>query len=148
MRTCLRILVLSLVVGAGVPAIAATPTETFSTCMVDALNGKERKTLAKWIFFAIAAHPEISSFANASKADIDATDKYVGELITRLLTTDCPAELKAANDSDPMALQAAFEVVGAVAMQELMANDAVTRAISNYTNYADMDRINQVVAGD
>jgi len=148
MRLYLWILVLSLVVGAGAPAMAATPTDTLSTCLVDTLNGKERKILAKWIFFAIAAHPEISSFSSATTPDTDATDKFVGALVTRLLTTDCPEEFKAANESDPMALAKAFEMVGRVAMQELMANDAVKKALTNYSKYADMEKINEVLARD
>ena len=40
---------------------ANTETAIFANCLVDALNGKERKQLAKWIFFGIAAHPTISS---------------------------------------------------------------------------------------
>jgi len=148
MRVCLSILVLSVAVGAGGPAVAASPTDTLSTCLADTLNGKERKLLAKWIFFAIAAHPEISSYSTATPADTDATDKAVGTLITRLLTTDCPEEFKAANESDPRALEKAFEVVGRVAMQELMANDAVKKAITDYSKYADMERINAVLAQD
>ena len=125
---------------------AAGATEQFAQCLVDGLTGKERKALAKWIFFAIAAHPEISTFSSATPQDIEDSDKFVGSLITRMLTEDCPAQLKAANAENPLALQSAFELVGQVAMQELMSNQNVTTSISNYSRYADLQKINALMA--
>jgi hypothetical protein len=105
--------------------------------MVDTLNGKERTNLAKWIFFSIAAHPEIKSHSGVGQKERKESDEYVGKLITRLLTSDCPNELKRANKSDPVALQKAFELVGKVAMQELMTNQDVMKAVSNYARYGE-----------
>ena len=129
----------------GIPAAAASQTDAFGVCLVDSLTGKERKRLARWIFFSIAAHPEIKPYLSASKQDIDSSDQYVGRLVTRLLVDDCPAELKAANKEDPRAAQKAFELVGQVAMQELMANEQVENAVANYGRYADQDRISAVL---
>ncbi len=125
---------------------AQSVTNIFASCMVDALNGKERKNLAKWVFFAVAAHPEIKSYSKATPQDIETSDKYVGALITRLLTDNCPTELQAASKEDPLALQKGFQLVGQVAMQELMADQSVMQAISNYARYADQDKINQVLS--
>ena len=110
--------------------------------MVDSLNGKERKELAKWIFFAIAAHPEIRSYTSISSEDINTSDKVVGELISRLLIVDCPDELKIANSSDPLAIQDSFGLVGQVAIQELMTNQGVMKSIAGYINYLDKEKIN------
>lgn len=128
------------------PVMADQPTRNLGSCMVDALNGKERKQLAKWIFFAIAAHPEIKSYSSATSKDVNVSDKTVGALITRLLTSDCPAELKVAYKADPAAVQKAFELVGQVAMQELLANQNVTSAITNYAQYTDLDKINSLLS--
>lgn len=40
----------------------------------------------------------------------------------------------------PLAIQKAFEWVGKVAMQELMTDQGVMAAISNYVNYADQEK--------
>ena len=127
-------------------SIAATPTETFGGCLIDNLNGKERKNLAKWVFFAIAAHPEINSYSKITPNNITESDEYIGNLITRLLTEDCPSEMKAAYKVNPQAIEKAFELVGQVAMQELMTNQAVTAAISSYVNYTDQERINKMIS--
>ena len=120
-------------------------TAEFGRCLVDALNGKERKTLARWIYFAMAAHPEIEQFSNISQSDKNATDRFVGGLITRLLTENCATEFKVAQKSDPQAVEKAFELVGQVAMQELMNNDSVMTAITSYAQYADMEKIGSMM---
>lgn len=114
------------------------------TCMIDSLNGKERKDLGKWMFFAMAAHPSIHAYSNITETDIENSDKYIGGLITRLLAEDCKGELTSILKSDPLAIQKAFEVVGRVAMQELMANEVVVRAITNYSKYADLQKIRDI----
>ena len=128
------------------PALSQTSTDALSTCLGDSLTGKERKSLAKWIFFAIAAHPEIKSYSNVGPNDIKISDEYMGKLITRLLTVDCPSKLKMAYSSDPASVQRAFEVVGRVAMQELMTSQEVQKAITNYAQFADTAKINKLLS--
>lgn len=128
------------------PVMAASPTNTFANCLVDSLNGKERKNLAKWIFFSMAAHPDIQAYANVTPKDVQENDAYIGHLVTRLLADDCPAQLKQANAADPQAVKKAFELVGQVAMQELMSNQNVARSITNYARYADIQKIQQALA--
>ncbi len=148
MKHLIKLIILSLGLTSALQASAAAPstTDIFANCMIDTLNGKERKNLAKWVFFAVAAHPEIKTYANATPQDIEESDKYVGALITRLLTENCPKELQAASKDDPLALQKGFQLVGQVAMQELMADQSVMKAISNYAHYADQDKINAVLS--
>ncbi len=126
--------------------LAATPSERLGTCMIDTLNGKERKNLAKWIFLAISAHPEINIYSKATAENIDDSDKFVGKLITRMLTVDCPNELTLANKSDPLAINKAFELVGRVAMQELMSNQDTMQALTNYAKYTDQEKINALLS--
>ena len=115
------------------------------TCLVDSLTGKERKHLAKWIYFAIAAHPEMSSYSNIKQEDRIKTDKYVGNLVTRLLAEDCASEFKSAQTTNPVALQRAFELVGQVAMQELMTDQDVKTSIISYIKYTDQNKIQEVL---
>lgn len=145
MKSIMKVIVLTIGVFITTPAFSGSPAGELGGCLVDSLNGKERKELAKWIFFAIAAHPEIKSYSSASDKDIKETDKSVGKLITRLLTENCPRELRKANKADPSALQKAFELVGRVAMQELMTDNNVTKSISNYAHYVNEEKINKVL---
>lgn len=128
------------------PLSAKADTQAFATCLVDSLNGKERKALVKWIFFSIAVHPELKDFAQVSPEQREKSDRYIGDLVTRLFVDNCPQEAKAAQAKDPMAIQKAFELVGQVAMQETMGDQGVMQTISNYAKFADMTKINKLLA--
>ncbi len=117
---------------------AGRAANILGVCLTDSMTGRERKNLAKWIFFAIAAHPEIKSYSRVTETDQDQTNQLVGKLITRLMTEDCPAQAKAALKKDgAAALEQAFGLVGQVAMQELMTDNAVSQSISGFENYLD-----------
>ena len=146
MRLLIFPVLLASVMSVSSPALAATPTEEFSVCLVDSLNGKERKMFARLVFFSMAAHPEIEKYSKVKKSDLKKTSKSLGEIFTRLLTVDCPNELRAANADDPLALQKAFELVGQVAMQELMTNGAVSESMAGFSKYADMQAIQEVIS--
>lgn len=130
----------------GTSSFAGTPSDNLGNCLVDTLNGKERKNLAKWIYFSIGSHPEMKQFMGATVEDIKNSDKFVGKLITKLLTIDCPKELKLAHKSDPLAIQKAFQLVGQVAMQELMTNKSTMKALTNYAEYSDKEKINKILS--
>ena len=124
----------------------ASSTERFAHCMADSLNGKERKQLAGWIFFAMAAHPEISPYSQVTDEMRLQRDKEVGALITRLLTQDCPQQFVMAQKENPQSVEKAFEMLGQVAMQELMTNPAVGQALSSYSRFTDFSKINSLMA--
>lgn len=129
--------------------ISLTPTHIYAgeanelgVCFTDSLTGKERKMLAKWVFFAMSAHPELSPYLKVSDQTKDEVNKFVGNLLTRLLVENCPRQTKAALKEDGnMAMQAAFEWVGKVAMKELMTNRDVAASMSGFEKYLDIGRI-------
>ncbi len=147
MRKLLLIGILSILGFCNSMAVAAQASQALGVCMADSLTGKERKQLAQWIFFAMSAHPEISVYAKISDADREESHKTVGQLITRLLTENCPDQTKQAiKEGGSLAMQSAFEVVGAVAMQELMANQQVNVSIAGFEKYLDEEKLNALGA--
>lgn len=145
MKSIIKVIVLTIGVFITTPVFSGSPAGELGGCLVESLNGKERKELAKWIFFAMAAHPEMKSYSNVSDKDTKETDEFVGKLITRLLAENCPRDLQKAYSADPLAIQKAFELVGKVAMRELMTDQNVTKSISSYARYVDEDKINKVL---
>ena len=147
-KQTLFIAVLSAVVMSG-PAIAGPASDALGTCMIDFLNGKERKELGKWVFLGMSVHPEISQFSNVSGELRDESDQFIGNLITRLLAEDCLAEAKIAmNSESSIALKSAFELVGKVAMQELMTDRNVSNALSGFEKYLDMEKLASLQSPD
>ena len=119
------------------------------SCMVDSMTGKERKEMAKWVFFAMAAHPEIEEYSKVPQSAKVASDKFIANVVTRLLTDDCLAETRAGVKKDGQAaIVNAFELVGKVAMQELMTNKDVMESIAGYAKYLDNDKMNQITTGE
>lgn len=146
MKKTIQAILLTTGIAIGFPTVADSPTTVFADCMVDTLNGRDRKNLARWIFLSITAHPVIKPYSSASIKDIQESDQYIGRLITRLLTVDCPNELNKANKSDPQAVEKAFQIVGQVAMQEIMTNQETMKALTNYLQYADQEKINEILS--
>ena len=94
----------------------------------------------------MAAHPEIIMYTKISAEDTNSSDRFIGGLISRLMTEDCPNEMKSASKVDPLAIEKAFELVGQVAMQELMTNQNVNASITSYAKYADQEKINKLLS--
>jgi hypothetical protein len=133
------ILVISLL---PISAFAGEAANELGVCLADSLTGKERKALARWIFFGMAAHPEIRPYTEVSDQAIDDLDKLVGELVTRLMTSDCPQQARAAvKDEGSAAIEYAFGLVGQVAMQELMMNQEVSQTLGGFEKYVDQEAI-------
>src|SRR5262245_1310891 len=100
-RSFIVAIVVVVVVAVSVPVSHAAQAEqslnALKTCLADSTSGKDRKDLAKWIFLAMAAHPEMKQHANAGTATAaDESSKTIAALVTRLLTDSCANEIKAA----------------------------------------------------
>ncbi len=120
------------------PAVASQASYDLGYCINDNMTGKERKMLAKWMFFGMSVHPEIKPYANVTELDIDNSNKSVADLITRLLTKDCVNEAKVAIQHEgTLAIQGAFQLVGSTAVQELSNNSDVIRSMASFEKYLD-----------
>ncbi|MFQ6370184.1 hypothetical protein [Shewanella sp. YIC-542] len=145
----------ALLLGTGLWAMAsgvqAIPTPTsnmqvvqqFSTCLTDSMTGKERKLLARWVFMGMAQHPEIQPYANVTAQDREHVSREVGALLTRLLTQDCEAQTKTAiaQQNSQAVFEQAFSLVGQLAMQELMLDQAVSGYLSGIGAYMDAPKM-------
>ena len=125
---------------------ASQAAKAFSVCMTDSLNGKERKLLARWAFLSMSAHPIIGEYVNVPPSDLEESDKFAGELFTRLITEDCPDEaLRTVHESGTLAFQQAFGAIGEVAVMELSSNETVAKRFSNLEKYIDQEKINRLL---
>jgi len=133
---------------AGAPAtsFAGPATDAFGACLADNTTGKERKELARWVFLAISAHPQISDISKATDAMRDRADHDTASLFMNLVTDRCSAQAaKAYQDEGPQSFQAAFESLGRVAMTELMSNPQVSASISTFSKYIDSAKVEAVL---
>lgn len=120
------------------PVLASDTAAALGSCLGDHTTGKDRKDLAQWVFAAMAAHPEIKPLSNVTEANREEMDRSMAALATRLLTENCRTEAKAAiSTGGSAAIEAAFEVLGQLAMQEIMSDASVNASITRYGKYLD-----------
>jgi hypothetical protein len=129
-------------------AQAQSPVRALTTCLGDATSGKDRKDLAKWIFLAMAAHPEMRPHATASLATVsDESSRTMAALVTRLLADSCAKETAAVlkTSQGSQAMELAFQGLGQLAMQELMTDTSVQGAMAVFERYIDRARLAQAL---
>ena len=124
------------------PALAGPGADALGACLADNTTGKDRKDLARWVFAAMAAHPEIRSLSNINTKTMDEINRMMGIMVTKLIADNCAAQARLATKEGGTAFQTAFGVIGRLAMQELMANPQVNASISGFEQYLDKDRLN------
>ncbi len=123
-------------------AQASPQIEALSKCVADSTTGKDRKDLARWIFVAMSAHPEMKSIANVAPNATEDVSRVAGQLFTRVLADACPGEVKAAIQvGGPAAIRSAFSVLGQLAMQELMTDNDVAATMGALDRYLDKQKL-------
>lgn len=142
------LVVVAVTLAVAVPAGAA-PVDALKTCLADSTSGKDRKDLARWIFLAMAAHPEMKPHAAANAAAAaDEASRTMGALVTRLLTVSCLNETRAVMETGKgsESMQIAFQGLGQLAMQELMTDKVVQDSMALFERYLDDKRLSEAFA--
>ncbi len=113
-----------------------TAKEALPQCVVMRTTGADRLLTAQWMFAAMARSPQIADLAAVTDQRKVELDKAFAKLLTRIIMKECLAQVRPLAGKD---LKGAFEAVGRalgeVAMQELLGNDKVDKAIGAYTDY-------------
>lgn len=153
MKTLLKITAFAAVMVAGLPAangaLAGPAQDALSACLTQKTTAADHVVLADWVFSIIALHPSVANMSAVTPAQREDLNKKAGALYTRLLTTDCGAELKTAVKTEGTnAVEAAFSTLGATAMQDLMADPNVQAGASDLSKYVDQDKINAELTGN
>lgn len=126
-------------------AQSSSTIDAAGTCLADNTSGRDRKDLVMWVFLAMSKHPEIRAASAATSKMDDDSNRKVGALFTRLVAEDCRAEIRALiKEHGPSSISKAFEVLGRVAMQELMSHPDVESAFSGLDQYTDKAKLEPV----
>lgn len=141
-----RLLLAALVAVLPLTARAEAAVDAFSKCLAESTTGKDRKDLARWIFVAMGAHPEMRAIANMAPSAPDESSRVAGALYTRLIADTCATQARAAVVAvGPVAFQSAFTVLGQLAMQELMADKDVATSMGLLQKYIDSAKVQSVL---
>jgi hypothetical protein len=132
---------------AAAPLAHAGPfNDTLSVCLVKQTSAAEQTTLVRWIFAAIASHPQVKDMAKLSPQEGEKLNKDVAALYTALLTERCRTETRdAVQYEGEKALESAFETLGKVAMQGLMSDPNVNGYMTGLDKYLDKKKLAEVM---
>lgn len=146
MKLTLRTSLPALLLLAAAPFAQANSIQNAASCLVDKTSGEDRKALVTWVYLAMSKHPEINSLSAITPEREQTIKQNVGKTMTRLLADDCGAQMKALfAEHGPSAIAEPFEVLGKVAMQELMTDPAVNQIFAGITDYVDQERLEQAL---
>jgi hypothetical protein len=139
MRRCVLILLFLACVGS---AQAGLYSDDMAKCLVASTSQKDKVALVRWMFANAALHPDVSSISRVSAKEKEELDRNAAALFERLLTESCrKPTMDAIRYEGPIAFQLSFQVLGQVAMQELMSNKAVSTGFEALTKYVDAKKI-------
>jgi hypothetical protein len=141
-RTFVRSLVVMLSIAASTHAVAGPYGDDMAKCLVKAASPDDQTVFIKWLFAAIALHPDVASMASISAQQRDEFNKRAGALFQRLLTESCRSETQQAiRYEGPATIQYAFQVFGQAAAGNLFANPSVAVGMKDLAKYIDQDKI-------
>ena len=122
----------------GASGNAKATAEALGQCLVLKTTGADRIALAKWILSAMASVPKLKEVAVIDPAKKDAADRSMAAIFTRLIAVDCTAEAKPLLKlSGRAGFEAAFQTLGSIAMQEVVAGPEAEEAMGSFAKYLD-----------
>lgn len=134
-------LVLSLALFANV-SLAGVYSDDMAKCLVASTSKKDKTDLVRWIFANAALHPDVVSISRISADSRDKLNRSTAALMERLLTQTCRKQTQdAMRYEGPIAMQLSFQVLGQVAMKELMSDKAVSAGFEAFSKYLDKSKI-------
>ncbi len=134
----LKIWLMVVLTAVATAAHAGPFTDEMSKCLVRSTSEADKTLLIKWIFAAMATHPDVKSLSGVTPEMGEQLNKETGKLVMRLLTQSCKTETRqAVNFEGEDTLKASFGVLGQVAMQGLMANAEVSNYFSGLEKHLD-----------
>jgi hypothetical protein len=131
-----------IVAASSAPAQAGIYADDLAKCLVRSTSASDQQALVFWIYSAMSSHPQVRPFSKLTEADQLKTSKSAAELMQRLITADCRREtVEAFRYEGTGTMEAAFGVLGQVAVRNLMNEPAVGETLEGMAAYLDKDAL-------
>ena len=147
MKSVLALLLAVAAFAAPTPAAAGPFNDALAVCLVKSTSEQDRTLLMRWIFAAMATHPQVRDLGHVSPAQAAKLSAEVADLFVALLADRCGNETRdAVRYEGADTISASFEVLGKVAMQGLMADAAVTAYMGEMARNLDAEKMKALFA--
>lgn len=127
-------------------AASANYARELAACLVRSTSIDERNDLIKWIFAAIASHPEVRSMSNISASTRQLMNKKTAKLFEVLVSERCRSQTVSAVQVEGRgAISFAFKKLGEFAAQGIMTHPDVEDFVKGMDSYLDHDKLDSLV---
>lgn len=135
--------------GAMAPAHAGEAADALSRCLASSVTPDDRRDLVRWIFSAIAAHPDLDGLTRVDAAQREQAEVAAAAVFERLLAQDCPAQSRKAILQDGMeGYGAAFKTLGELAMGDVVTRPEVQARLEGLGQRIDVERVMQALLAE
>lgn len=130
-------------------AQAGVYSDDLSRCLVNATSAKDKTDLIRWMFANAALHPQVATISSVSTEQRVRINRNTATLIQRLLTQNCrkPTQNVFKYESKN-AFESSFQVLGQVAMRELMSDPKVGNGFGDFAQYLDEAKMRELGLGN
>jgi hypothetical protein len=128
-------------------ALAGPYSEALSACLVKSTTAQERTAFVRFVFAAIARHPQVADMSSVSPAEGDRLGKEIAELFWVLLSDRCRTQARDAMQHEGEgAVSSSFGALGKVAMHDLMGDPAVDAYLGQMASHVDTNQLKALFA--
>lgn len=128
--------------GSGDVAAAAQAEGALSRCLVSSVDADDKRALTNWIFAVMARHPDVRPMVRMDAATDDRIGRDASAVFERLLADRCSAEVRAVvRTSGFDAVGNSFQVLGKIAMEDLLAHPDVEAGVGDLLKHVDFERV-------
>lgn len=124
------------------PASAAATADAMGKCLMDHASPQDRSDLMRWMFVNAALHPDVATVVSIAPQTREAVERKAAQTLQRLVTETCRNEaVTALRTEGPAAMQRAFQMLGQLEGDALVADPAVNQGFANALRYIDPSRL-------
>ena len=121
-------------------------TDEFAKCIVMKTTTQEKTDLVRWIYVTMSFHPQLMDLSNLTADDVEMVNIRVADYMTNVFAYKCNEELNMAIDYEgEESVYYAFELLGEIAMTELMEDQGVSAASELFIDYIDVSIFEQIL---
>jgi len=107
---------------------------------------QEKTDLVRWIYVTMSFHPQLMDLSNLTADNVEMVNIRVADYMTNVFAYKCNEELKMAMDYEgEESVYYAFELLGEIAMTELMEDQGVSAASELFIDYIDVSIFEQIL---
>lgn len=127
---------------AGNVAAAGEHSEKLSQCLTSSITPEDKTALVRWIFGAVANHPDVADITNLTPQKWDEISRNGAFVFQKLIAEKCASESRAAIINEGMAgYKSAFETLGSTAVGGLMTDPSVEKAMEALQKHLNEEKL-------